>query len=370
MKILMVVILLVWIQRYFRSLKLSGKNPLADPGLRPPLETPPLVSVILAARNEEDNIERCLASLSSERYGNYEIIVADDRSTDNTGRIIRDKFPHVKSVKISSLPEGCSGKSHAIFQAQKQARGEWLLFTDADTIHSEQSIQTPLSYALRNRLHMLSLIPQPVTASFWEKVIQPLAGLLLFILFLPERVNKHGSKSAFGVGQYILVRRDAYDKIGGHGKLLKFPFEDIEMSRNARRNNLNYMLLYGNGVFKSRMYSSLAELWNGWERIFFLTFNNQIWVLPALTLLIALLSLLPYIAVFYYPLLGAPQLLLIHLSLERSYSFIGADRKYIFTHPLGSILLMAILWSAFFKKILKRGVAWRGKQYYEWSTRG
>jgi glycosyltransferase involved in cell wall biosynthesis len=368
MKILMFIILGVWIQRYLRALFLFRKNPLAGEELRKPIENPPRVTVILAARNEEANIERCLTSLSRQRYDNYEIIAADDRSTDSTARIIRGKFPRVRYVKISSLPDEYSGKSHAIYQAQKRAHGEWLLFTDADTIHSEYSILAPLTYALKHNVDMLSLIPEPITIGFWEKVIQPFMGLTLFLLFQPERINRPGTKSAFGVGQYILIHREAYARIGGHKRLLGFPFEDIAMAQNAKKHNLRYTFMFSDSVYKSRMYGSFSEIWEGWERIFFLIFSGRIWMLPLIISTVLLLSLLPYIAVFYYPLLGALQLLFLHLAMERSYRFVRADRRYIFTNPLGCFILVSVLGSAFIKKILRKGVTWRGKHYYEWAS--
>lgn len=364
----MLLILIVWILRYAKSLTLSKITPLTAPELRKPVENPPVVSVILAARNEQETIERCLASLSDQNYNNYEIIVADDRSTDKTGQIVRENYPGVTLVPVSSLPEGCAGKSHAISIAVKHARGKWLLFTDADTVHSKYTILAPLNYAIQNSLDMLSLLPQPITIGFWEKTVQPLISLMLFKLFPLERINRRESNTSFACGQYILIRRDAYDKIGGHEELRTFPLEDIEMARNAKDKKLNTRLLFGSDTFQTRMYSSLRELWIGWGRIYYLLFCNRIWVLPIVILFILILSILPYIGIFFQPWTALLQLLFMHLSLERAYSYIAAERRYIWTHPLGCLVMMGILWSAFWKKITKQGVTWRGKIYHEWSS--
>ncbi len=367
MRLMMLLILGVWIKRYFDSLRLNAMNRFSAPSLRTPLPDPPRVSVIVAARNEARVIETCLRSLTRQRYPNYEIIVADDRSTDSTPEIIRGKFPSVYYVRIPSLPEGCAGKSHALSIAQGAATGEWLLFTDADTIHSEHAILAPLAYALKNRVQMLTLLSQPLSVSFWEKVLQPITCLMLFMLFPVERINKPGGRTAFANGQYILIRRDAYDLIGGHAQLLAFPLEDIAMAQNAKKKNVRFELLYGGDLLACRMYSSMRELWSGWERIFFLIFSDRIWLLPAIIAIIISLSLIPYAAVFLSPRLALAQLLFLHLSSARAYAFIHADRRYIISHPFGCAILIGILWSAFWKKICGWGVSWKGRRYYQQS---
>lgn len=365
MKILMLAILAVWVSRYLRALILLRDAPLVTPETLAPMDDPPLVSVVLAARNEEDNIVRCLGALSSQSYRNYEIIVADDHSTDSTARIIEEKFPRVTLIRVRGLPGGSAGKSHALSIAQRSARGGWLLFTDADTVHSPDSILVPLNHALNNGLGMLSLLPRPETASFWEKVVQPLIGFILFILFRPERVER-SERSAFACGQYILVRRDAYLLIGGHEALSPYPLEDIEMARRAVRNGVRISLLYAPDIYATRMYRGFRELWTGWERIYYLIFCDHAWMLPALILVIAVLSLAPYAALFILPGLALAQLVFLHLTLERQYRFLRVDRRYVFLHPLGCLVTIGILASALWKKLSGRGVTWRGRRYYRW----
>lgn len=360
----MLLILAVWVKRYLKSLTLGCDNPLSLPALRAPVPDPPKVSVILAARNEERVIEQCLRSLTRQSYENYEVIVADDRSTDATGKIIAEKFPSVKQVKIPSLPNGWAGKSHALWCARQEARGDWLLFTDADTVHSPLSLRVPLTFARNNGVEMLMLLSRPVIVTFWEKILQPVACIMLFILFPLERINRQESRLAFGNGQYILISRRAYDLIGGHERLRDFPLEDIAMAQNAKRAGVNFRLLHGGEFVQCRMYSSLDELWKGWERIYFLIFSDYIWILPPLISVIAVLSLFPYAGLFLDPPLALLSLLFLHLASERTYRFIHADRRYIFFHPVGCALLMGILWSAFWKKVRGKGVLWKGKRYY------
>jgi glycosyltransferase involved in cell wall biosynthesis len=320
--------------------------------------------VILAARDEERTIEECLRSLLKQCYENFEIIVADDRSTDRTAHIVQEKFPGVVCVRIDSLSDGCAGKSHALSVAQAHATGEWLLFTDADTIHGPFSIQTPLAYALRHDVRMLSLLSRPLAVGFWEKALQPVIGLFLFMLFPLERVNAAGDRMAFANGQYILITREAYDRIGGHAALLRFPLEDIVMAQNAKRRGCTVGLLYAGDVVQCRMYDSLGDLWTGWERIFFLIFSDAPWRIPVIIALIVVMSLVPYAGLWFCPWLAAAQLVFLHLASARAYAFIGADRRYVLTHPLGCAALAGILWGAFWKKVRGTGVMWKGMRYY------
>ncbi|MCX6358147.1 MAG: glycosyltransferase family 2 protein, partial [Candidatus Aureabacteria bacterium] len=309
-------------------------------------------------------IASCLQSLAAQRYPRCEIILADDRSTDATGKIAAARFPAVRCVRIERLPENCAGKSHALSLARRQARGEWLLFTDADTVHEPDCLSAAMNYALRHNLQMLSLLPEPVGAGFWEHVLQPIIGIMLFMIFPIERINSKRSRMAFANGQYILISGSAYDRVGGHGALLEFPLEDIAMAQNVKRAGLGLGLVYADGLLRCRMYQGLRELWNGWERIFYLVFSDRAWLLPPLCGVIIGLSIIPYLALCYFPALAVLQLLFLHLSSERAYAFIRADRRYIVWHPLGCAILIGILWCAFWKKITGRGVVWKGKRYH------
>jgi chlorobactene glucosyltransferase len=370
MEILMLAVLAVWILRFNRARRLERLNPFTGREAERDCSKRPPVSIILAARDEERNIARCLHSLCLQDYPDFEIVVADDRSSDKTGEIVTMNFPGIKYLRIDSLPEKFSGKSHAVYEASKRATGEWLLFTDADTVHLKNALRETMNYSLQNKIDMLSLIPQPILAGFWEKALQPMMGLLIFLLFDPEKINRPAGRASFAVGQYILISRSAYGKIGGHEKLLYHPLEDIAIAQNAKKHGLKYSLLFGGNIFKSRMYDSLSGLYTGWERIFFLIYNEQIWQLPIIASAIFILSLLPYIMLHSYPLLCTAQLILMHLSLERGFDFIRADKRYIFANPLGSVFMLMVLLSAFWKKVTKKGVVWRGKRYHRWCSTG
>jgi chlorobactene glucosyltransferase len=364
MLLLMLFVLAVWVKRYAVSLALPRMERLSDPSLSEPLSTPPLVSVLVAARNEERTIARCLDSLLAQRYPRFEVIVADDRSEDSTPELLRTRYPSVRTVRIDSLPGGCAGKSHALSVAAREARGDWLLFTDADTVHSPLSIQVPLSWAVRNGVGALSLLPAPACVGFWEKSVQPIVGIMLFMLFPLPRINRDRGRMAFANGQYLLVRRDAYALIGGHEAVRSFPLEDIAMAQNAKSRGVRLRLLPGRDVFRCRMYTSLGGLVAGWERIFYLIFSDAAWALPLLAACVLIFDILPYLAAPWWPRLALAQLAVMHLAAERGYRFIGADRRYVFAHPLGCAVAVRILLGAFWKMVTGRGVSWKGGRYH------
>lgn len=359
----MLIILAVWLCRCGRALRLRRADPLADESLLAPPDPAPFVSVVIAARDEERSIGECLCSLRRQEYDGYEIIVADDSSADRTPEIVRKEFPSVNCLRVPLPPAGAAGKSHALSFAAARARGEWLLFTDADTVHSPRSIRVPLSYALRHDLQMLSLLPGPSGGGFWENLLQPVIGIFLFIVFPIERVNRRGSRTAFANGQYILISRRAYDRVGGHEAVRAFPLEDIALAQNVKRAGLGLALLVGGDLLRCRMYRSLGEIWSGWLRIFFLIFSDAAWLLPLLAALVALLSLLPYAGLVLWPPIAVAQIALIHLAAERTYAYIGADRRTILLHPVGCAILIAVLLGAFWRRIRGTGVAWKGRRY-------
>lgn len=364
MRLLMLFVLAVWVKRYLAALAAPRLNRLSDPDLREPLRDPPLVSVLVAARNEERCIARCLESLLAQSHPRIEIIVADDRSEDSTPEILRARFPSVRVVRVPPLPEGCAGKSHALAVAVREARGSWLLFTDADTEHGPLSVQIPLAWALREGVEALSLLPTPACEGFWEKTVQPVAGIALFLLFPLPRVNRDRSRMAFANGQYLLIERAVYERIGGHAAVMEFPLEDIALAQNAKRAGVRFRLLPGRALFRCRMYASLREIFTGWERIFFLVFSDSIWALPLIAAAAAVFSLLPYLALPWWPRLALAQLVALHLAAERGYAFIGADRRFVPAHPLGCAVFIGILMGAFWKKVRGRCVLWRGRRYH------
>jgi cellulose synthase/poly-beta-1,6-N-acetylglucosamine synthase-like glycosyltransferase len=231
----------------------------------------PEVSVILPARNEEANLAECLRSLIDQTGPVYEVIAVDDHSADRTGAIARD-FP-VTVITADAHPEGWSGKCNACWTGAKAAKGKWLLFTDADTRHSKDSIEQGLREARENEAAMLSYSPMQEVHSFAERALMPVIFAELAKTYRPREVSDPRSSVAAANGQYLLVRRDAYDAVGGHAAMAQAILEDVELAKRLK--HAGYKLQFRqSGAVRTRMYRTFEQLWEGWTKNLALLFPD------------------------------------------------------------------------------------------------
>jgi glycosyltransferase involved in cell wall biosynthesis len=245
----------------------------------------PAVSVIIPARNEEACLGACLQSLVSQEDIGCEIIVVDDHSTDRT-REIASSFPGqgVRVIAAGSLPRGWTGKNNAVTAGARSAVGEWLLFTDADTVHLPGSLARSLSEAKRHSAALLSYSPQQVVKTFAEKAVMPVIFAELAATFRPAQVSDPKSPAAAANGQYILITREAYDAVGGHVAVAGSLLEDVALARAVKRSGRRIFFRYAGDAVRTRMYRSFAQLREGWTK-------NLALLFPSPTRLAALRSL-------------------------------------------------------------------------------
>jgi glycosyltransferase involved in cell wall biosynthesis len=238
----------------------------------------PLVSAILPAKDEESHLAGCLTSICGQTYPNLEVLVVDDRSTDQTNAIARQFAAHdsrVQVLKIDHLPGGWTGKTHAIQVATQTAQGKWLWFIDADTLHAPESLTVMMEFAREHGASMASLLPELRCETFWERVVQPLAGITLMQSFPFSAVHDVKSPLAFANGQYILVERTAYDAAGGHSVVRDRFVEDIALAGTIKRLGRPIRVALVRGLVSCRMYSSLSQLLRGWSRIYYDAFDRS-----------------------------------------------------------------------------------------------
>ena len=217
----------------------------------------PGVSVIVPARNEELSLDACLESLTTQSDVSLEIIVADDGSTDGT-RKIAESFAGVKVIRPGPLPPEWTGKNNAVFAGAQHARGEWLLFTDADTVHSPGSLARALAEAGRRGAALLSYSPEQEVHGFSEKAVMPVIFAELAATFDPSQVSDPGSAAAAANGQYILISREAYDAVGGHASVASSLLEDVDLARAVKTSGRKIFFRYGGDAVRTRMYRSFA----------------------------------------------------------------------------------------------------------------
>ena len=375
--------LVVWVLRHlvltwaFR--RLDYVNP-ASPRWSGP--DSPLVTAIIPAKDEAATLADCLDSVRAQDYPNLEILIVDDRSDDETPAIARRiaaADPRVRVVTITDLPPGWTGKTHALHVAVAQARGDWFWFLDADTRHEPPSLAIVLEYARTHGAQMASLLPELRCETFWERVVQPLAGVVLIQNFPLFWCNDPTKKLAFANGQYILIHRDAYAKAGGHAAVRDKFVEDIYLAKRVKEVGLSSRTAIAHGIGSTRMYTSLPQIVRGWSRILYdalgrnplklawqaldpLLFSQTAHV--ALVAAVVLLILGTPAGPFAWWLLGLSLLhhLLAVTCLHRLYVLSVPRTRHVAWYPLAGLVLDAIIFRAV-RMCLTGQVTWRGTAY-------
>ena len=349
-------------------------------------EAPPLIlSVIIPARNEEDCLGTCLQSLVEQqeeqwRLGqDWEILVVDDASTDGT-RAIAEGFSGVTVLSAPKLEKGWTGKNNACWAGAQRARGKWLLFTDADTRHEPGHLRLAMVEADRHEAGMLSYSPRQVVRGLAQRALMPLVFSDLAVTYTPAKVNDPARHVAAANGQFLLVRRDVYDKIGGHAAVKGAILEDVELAGLVKRRKLGLRFRYAPEAVSARMYRSFGALVEGWTKNLALLFANA----PALAgmrlLQLAVLVGVPALIGFFAwemerpgarsGVLGPPMaiaaLSLVWVrALWGFYSRVAKSnfpfKDYVWA-PLGVPLYAGLLWRSWFRVRVLRQVVWKGRE--------
>jgi glycosyltransferase involved in cell wall biosynthesis len=253
----------------------------------------PQISVIVPARNEEACLADCLQSLDAQSGVSFEIIVVDDHSTDRT-REIATSFPGVRVIEAAPLPDGWTGKNNAVTTGARQSRGEWLLFTDADTVHLPGSLAAALKEAQDNGAELLSYSPEQIAVTFWEMATLPVVFAELARQYSPSKVSDPASPIAAANGQYILIRRETYEGVGGHAAIAGDILEDVALARAVKSSGRKIRFRYAATAVRTRMYRSYRQLRDGWTKNLVLLFPNPGW----LAVKTVLLWFFPWTALF------------------------------------------------------------------------
>jgi len=342
-------------------------------------ENPPLVSVLVPARNEEANIGRCLDSLLNQEYPNFEVIVISDRSTDRTTEIVKEygKDPRVKLLEVTELPEGWTGKNHALHRGVQEAKGEWLLFVDADTRLSRRCIVQTMAHALDQDVDMVSLLGKMEHRTFWEKMLVPPLGVTLMLWYPPKLINKRGGRVGFANGQFMLIKRETYEACGGHAGVRGELLEDIAMGKKMKRMGGHVNLALAPTLYTARMYRDLWALLRGWSRILHSGLHKNAWLIALHIAATLYISILP-LAAFAWGVWGVfagragswPVVILSVLvwglmvwAVGGTYWVSDSDRRYAVLHPVSCIVIVGILFHSLYTAVAGRGIVWRGTVY-------
>jgi chlorobactene glucosyltransferase len=342
-------------------------------------EPAPLISVLIPARNEEENIETCLKSLLKQDYPNFEIVVLDDNSKDRTAQVVRAmaaKDSRIKLIKGESLPEGWAGKPFACHQLAENAEGSWLLFIDADTTSEPDMLRSTLALATELKLSLLSGFPRQMAESLPEKIALPIMYFII-MSWLPFwwLHRSIGHRPSLTIGQYLLFRRDEYWRIGGHLAVKDRILEDVWLGVETVRQGGRHLAVDLSTVFYCRMYRTVGAMWEG--------FVKWIYSIAALSP-IALVGLLAAVFIFYlapfywlwngFLSVGAPtdwrfivafqvvMLLFMRWLVEHHFR---QSLLSTFLHPIGfSFWYMAGLYGLW-RQVVGLGVHWKERLYGE-----
>ncbi|WP_082662132.1 glycosyltransferase [Terracidiphilus gabretensis] len=359
-------------------------------------EPDPLIelTVIIPARNEEDCIGACLQSLVTQSEDvfqlvrDWELIVVDDDSTDHTAEIARG-FHGVTVLKAGKFQPGAkrgesakqqkfwTGKSNAIWTAARKARGRWLLFTDADTIHEPGNLYRSIHEAERHKVGMLSYSPRQIVTGFAQRALMPLIFSELSLAYPPAKVSDPNQRTAAANGQFLLVEREAYRRIGGHVAVKNRVLEDVELAFLAKRRKVGLRFRYAGEAVSTRMYRSTAAMIEGWTKNLALLFNDSL-VLAAWRLLdLVLMIVLPILAAelwgarftpkgiqwlaagWVLALLWVRTLFRFYVRVAKS-NFPATDCALA---PLGLPLMIFLLYRSWFQHRILKQVSWKGRTY-------
>ena len=243
-----------------------GLKKIKRVSIQPNIKEQPSVAIIIAVRNEEEELEKALQSVCNIDYNNYRIIVVNDRSTDRTAEILEKfkiSFPKINVITITALPDGWLGKNNALYQGYLNSQEEWMLFTDADVLFHKDTLSKTLSYAVTNRLDHLAVLPEVVSPSPVLNSILATFTLMLMLHLRPWDAKKPNSKGFIGIGAFNLVRRDAYEKAGTHARIRLRPDDDLQLGFNIKSAGLRQDVLSGKGYLSLDWYKNLKQFSNG-----------------------------------------------------------------------------------------------------------
>jgi chlorobactene glucosyltransferase len=343
----------------------------------------PMVSIIVPMRNEERNARQCIESLMSQNYSNFEVIVVDDRSEDDTLKILQEfasKHSNIRLVEGTPTPERWIGKNHALWQGVREAKGIWFLFLDADTISENHMLPSAIKYAEDNSIDMLSLSPLQILETFWERVVQPVIFSSLYYAFPQKKINDPKSKLAAAIGQFILIRRSVYEKTGGHSSIKNKIVEDFALAQLVKGSGYRLCVMRGIKLIRTRMYTNFDELWEGWTKNLFIGLNKRWRNLMFLVSVLLSWGIIPPVLFIWsvFNTVCQQSLSFVQLSIAFESTFLLAliiytawqttrlfsiPRFYSLTVPLGVAVYIAMVLSSAYKVASGEGVSWKDRVY-------
>ncbi|WP_028550100.1 glycosyltransferase [Paenibacillus sp. UNC451MF] len=339
----------------------------------------PLVSVVIAAKEEEASIVETVKHLLHQTYSRLEIIAVNDRSQDGTGRKLEElrKWSegkenisiHLKIIHVTTLPAGWLGKNHALYQGYMQARGQYVLFTDADVLFQPNTIADAVHYMKANEVDHLTLAPNMIVNGFWLRAFVMYFFFTLSLYVRPWRSNidsqhKHG----MGIGAFNLLTRHAYEKIGTHEAFALRPDDDLVLGKRVKQAMLRQRLASGREHIAVEWYKSLGEAVRGLEKNLFSGFQYKLSLAFIGVLGQLIMFLFPFIALFIAGgwaswIYGLSILIMLFVYFRLVHSLTGIGGTEVLVFPLTVGLLCYIVVRSVWLTLRQDGIHWRGTYY-------
>lgn len=342
-----------------------------------PITNTSMVSIVLPVRNQASTVSDCVSSLVELQYSNKEIIVVDGNSTDDTKNILDSFGPKINIVAEEPLPQGWVGKNWACHLGYKQAKGDLLMFTDGDSIHSHDSLTKTVSFMETANADLVTLAPAAILRTFWEKLLQPPIFWLIMMFVGGKWVNDDNKpRWALGNGQYMLFKRAAYERVGGHSAVRNRISEDYSLGRLIKAQGLKLRMVTASDSLGVRMYSSLSEIWRGWRKNFYsVSGNHPLFRATYRLILLFTFLVLPFVIFGYglylvpinplnvYFLSGAFMAFFLWLGLIILDRSIRVNPVYALLLPLAITLYIGIGLDSTVRGALGMGFSWKGRIY-------
>jgi glycosyltransferase involved in cell wall biosynthesis len=330
----------------------------------------PRISLLFAARDEEEKLPAALASFAAIDYPGLEIIAADDRSTDATARIL-DEFavlhPRFRVVHVAELPAGWLGKPHALQRAYEASTGEWLVFTDADVRFASDVLRRSVTIARERKLEHLTLFCDIEMVGFWEKVLITFFGLWFHMAADPHGVSNPNSLAYVGVGAFQMLRRAAYEAAGTHRRLAMEVVDDMKLGKIVKMAGFRSGVAVARDFLAVRWHAGAGNLIRGVTKNFFAGASFSLWLVGLSVTGTLLLNVLPFVALPFvhgWALACAVAAVMIMLALHAGVDVVmRVSPLYALTFPLGALMLAYMLLRSTVVTLRQGGIVWRGTFY-------
>ena len=339
----------------------------------------PKVSIILPARNEEDYIGKCLDSLIQQDYENYEIVVIDDSSEDNTGKIISEyakKNSKIIHVTAQPKPEGWMGKNWACMEGYKQSTGELLLFTDADTFHKKNVISLAVSHLLSLKLDALSAIPKMRSLDFWTRITLPMISVFLHTRFSAVNVNNPKKATGYFFGSFFIINKKTYQEVGMHEGVKQEIIEDGALGKKVKERGYKIRIVRGEHLIDAIWARDKSTLWNALKRLMIPLYLQSSKIAIGSFFAVLFLLFMPFPTVIYSSvfisesvsfsaLFGIALLssILIYVGAVIEVKVLFLKIRYAAFAPLGSLVVLMGFLSGIIQAKSSSSVSWRGRSY-------